>query len=206
MEGKMNIEWHRIDWVGWTLLIFAFLLALGFALAVLLPGCATPDKPEPVILTEAGQLEITKWQAKYETATKNLTFWQGVLIISAMGSLVGCFLSSRLAKIGIPLFAACLIGYGLLSAGIYYPEWVALIGLIGGVGVCGYAIWINRAMFRQVVITAEGAKDCLDEDSREKVFGDSKVAIANFVQSKATKKAVKKVREKLSLTNKNKQK
>lgn len=121
-------------------------------------SCSPAQKTTPqVVLTEAGQKEIVKWETRYQTVTKNLTAVQGILVIGAVGALVACFMGA--AKFAAPVFAACLLGYGLVSAGIYYPHWVALFGLIGGVFVCGYAIHVNRRAFKEVVACAQGVKN-----------------------------------------------
>ena len=145
------------------------------------------QKPAINNLSETGQKEVIKWQTRYETTTKNLTTVQCVLVIGAVGALIACFMGA--AKFGAPVFAACLIGYGLLSAGIYYPRWVALFGLVGGVLACGYAIWINRRAFRQVVLSVETAK------TNDKSWDGFKEE-ANAVQSETTQKMVKAIKEK----------
>lgn len=125
---------------------------------------------------------------KFAATVKNLSWVQGVLVIGAVASVFACFMGA--AKFGAPALASCLIGYGLVSAGIYYGKWIALIGFLGGVGVCCWAIWRNRRAFREVVAGGERLKL---RSNTTTSFRDAH----NEVQSKSTRKLVSKLKGKL---------
>lgn len=121
-----------------------------------------------------------------KTVIKNISWIQGILIIGIVGSIFACF--NGAAKIGIPLLISSLVGYGLTSAMLFYAKLIAITSLIGGVGLCGYMIFIKHQALKEII---QGVQDYRMGNTTG-IDGDLKRA----QKSKSTKKIVKKIKEK----------
>lgn len=159
--------------------IFWLVLALVFFILMSLSGCATTKTPDPFI---PGSTEI-------QTVIKNISWIQGILIIGIVGSIFACF--NGAAKIGIPLLISSLVGYGLTSAMLFYAKLIAVMSLIGGVGLCGYMIFIKHQALKQIVTGVENFKK---ECKQTKTVYIDDVLSGN--QKPTTKQLIKKIKEK----------
>lgn len=163
-----------------AILLFAFLF-LGLSSCALFPKKpALEDK-----LPKQDIKEVIIEKVKTEIMYKDLGWIQGVLILGATGALIACFM--KVPHIGIPVFIGCVGGLALIAARVIYPQWLAIIGLVGGVGAVGYAVFVNRRAFTQVIAGGE----------RFKIGQDFEDAHRNS-QSKTTKKLVAKARRKIN--------
>jgi len=151
-------------------------------------GCGNPFRKQPVLETRLPEPEIKEViveKLKTEIMYKDLGWIQGVLILGATGALIACFM--KVPHIGIPVFIGCVGGLALIAARVIYPQWLAIIGLVGGVGAVGYAVFVNRRAFTQVI--AGGEKFRLGEKFEE---------AHRSCQSKTTKKLVAKTRKRIN--------
>jgi NADH:ubiquinone oxidoreductase subunit 4 (subunit M) len=159
--------------------------------ASILAGCVKQATTKPLVTDK-----MAKWQTQYETATKNLTVVQGALVAGVVLSTIACFLGA--AKFGVPVLAGCLTGFGLVNAGIYYGKAVAFVGLVFGVGVCGYAIWLNRKtlfIHKQAVEEVVKVAEATKTTTPVAVFANG--GVADKTESTKTKELVKQIRTKL---------
>ncbi|HDY89747.1 MAG TPA: hypothetical protein ENH82_16735, partial [bacterium] len=123
-----SIHWIIIIWIL-AMIVFGMM------------GCATLGI-QPPIDTLPVSPEIT-------TIIKNISWMQGILIIGIVGSIFACF--NGAAKIGIPLLISSLVGYGLTSAMMFYAKLIAIMSLVGGVGLCGYMIFIKHRALKEII-------------------------------------------------------
>lgn len=174
-------------WIAVAVLILAAILTT-------ISGCGPPPKPDIELLPMEERAPIVLEKIKYEIVSKNIGWLQSALIVGAVFSVAAIFLGSKIIKeAAFACLVACLFGMGLVWAGVYYPQWLGLIGLIGGSSVCAYAIYVRRKAFAEVVAGAR----CLTGDAdRQFKFAQAAYqsdATANLV--KETKKVIDKKRK-----------
>ncbi len=141
----------------------------------LIIGCQS----ESVVLTKPITPEV-------QTVIKNLSWIQMILIIGIVSSIFACF--NGAAKIGIPLLISSLVGYGLTSAMLFYAKIIALTSLVGGVGLCGYMIFLKHRALKEIIAGVENVR---------RWVGDEKVNVDNTLankQSSTTEKIVEKIK------------
>jgi hypothetical protein len=135
-------------------------------------------------------------KTKTEIIYKNLGWVQGMLIIGATAGLIVCFL--KLPAIGIPIFLGCTGGLGLVVARIYYGALMGILALGAGVLALGFAIWINRRAFTEVIAGGEFFKET-NPENKFAFTGCQSVK----QKSRMTRKIVAKTRKKLNRKEKN---
>jgi hypothetical protein len=179
-------------------------------LAVIGAGCHWPGRSvEPAIYESAPK---TVGEATVRTIEKTVyrrnTLEMAAIAVGAFG-VVLCFAGSPLAGGG--LITACIFTVSMSSAMTMYPRIMAAAGVILVLGAGGWAIFLImtktklpdglRQAFGQVVATVEEIKKELPIEKAEALFADDG-PIKTVIQSAATGKLVKQVKEKLKPKNK----
>ena len=155
---------------------FGVLFCIAMLCIAIIVGCAVTGSTTPSVIPP-----------EVETIIKNIGWIQGILIIGVVASIFACF--NGAAKIGIPLLISSLIGYGLTSAMLFYAKLIAMMSLIGGVGLCGYMIVIKHRALEEIVKGVQNYRNVTIEHN-------DLDGTLDINQSKSTKKIVKKIKEK----------
>lgn len=169
-------------------LLIGFIILILFLVSLATFGCHRV--PEPVY-------DLTPITPQIQTIIKNIGWVQGALIIGVVGSIFACF--NGAAKFGIPLLISCLVGYGLTSAMLFYSKIIAISSLVGGLGLCGYMIFVKQRALKEIIDTVEYFKERLVITGQEVPGGrdikpETKQYVKNIIQSPSTTKLVTKIK------------
>ncbi|KKN51301.1 hypothetical protein LCGC14_0624090 [marine sediment metagenome] len=126
-------------------------------------------------------LPTTGTQAIFQTLKSNN--WLFTLSIIGVGAGFFAFLNG--SSKGLQFMAACFIVISLIIGVTKYSAIIAVISMIGTVGLMGYSMWIRKKAIKEIV---EGVQLIREEPT---IKHDA--ALSTF-QSKATKKIVKKIK------------
>ena len=107
---------------------------------VILSGCALFQRtPDPIALTTGQQ-----W-----TKTLSQTHWLVTFSILGAGAGFLSFLNGY-GK-GLRILAACLLVASLTLMISWYGKWLAIIGIVGSIGLFGYTIITKNKALKQVI-------------------------------------------------------
>jgi len=175
--------------------------------ALFLAGCASPQRrltesewlkrmPPPDTVEKGKamgvlQAEIKKAEAKVQAA-KSLDKVKIACVVGAVLSFIAIFLGA--VKFGVPIAAGCICGWALIEANIRFPYWFSVLGLTGGICLCGYQIWLKVKTAQYAVGYGQEAKKFMADSSKNilKTWAEKKQK-----QPKAVQKEIVKIKEAL---------
>ncbi len=167
-----------------------FLQILLISCILFLSGCAMfqPKSQE----SKLAKLPKTPTQQMFQTIAK--TNWMFTLSIFGVG--VGFFAFLNGSSKGLQLMAACLVVISLIIGLTRYSALIAGVSMVGTVGLLGYSMWVRKKAMTEVVQGVQEVRSRTDAGPT-----DDHVILAALasVQSKATKKIVKTIKDTLKL-------
>lgn len=130
------------------------------------------------------------------TEAAQSTNWLVTVSILGVALSTAAFLNGSRAALGVLIGSIVALTMTLMVA--RFATWIAILGLIGAVGIFVYTIFVRRNTLVELVKTVEIAKMGLSPDVEDKRFktGHSYV---NKLQSSTTKKLVQTIKRKVGL-------
>ncbi len=132
------------------------------------------------------ELPTTGTEAVFQTLKSN----NWLFTVAAIGFGIGFFAFLNGSSKGLQFMAACFAVISLIIGVTKYSTVIAIISMVGTVGLLGYSMWIRKKAIKEVV---EGVQLIREEPT---IKYD---AALNTFQSKATKKIVKTIKDTLKL-------
>jgi len=128
------------------------IVAIVLLILLLIGGCCQAYKAKIVELTQ--QLE----DASSNPGTKVMykQDWLVTLSVIGIGLSVFAFLQGHLW--GVKAIAALLVVLSTVFMCARFAAWMAVITLVGAVGVAGWAIWVNRRALKEIIAGGERFK------------------------------------------------
>jgi len=151
----------------WALIVFLLLSVSGCSVL----GGSTPD-PMP---------ELTPGQS----ITKAIEHTNWLVTLAVIGAGAGFFAFLNGNGVGLKLIAACLVIISLTLMISWAAKWIAVVGIVGSVGLLIYTIWTKNKAIKEVV---RGNELFMGEQGR--MYGSSMITCQKSAQSPSTKKIV----------------
>ncbi len=168
-----------------------FLMTLLLSVIIFFSGCAIfqPRKAGDSL----ANLPTTGAQAVFQTLKGNN--WLFTLSFIGVGAGFYAFLNG--SSNGLKIMAACLIVISLIIGVTKYSAVIAVLAMIGTVCLMIYSTLVKNKALREVVLGVQGVRSELTEKIIEDDSGI--LSVLDSVQSKATKKIIKKIKDTLKL-------
>ena len=173
-------------------------LLIILSLCLFLFGCQTEEKYtkeqwleryKPADVNQANAMAILQTdliKAKSDAASQSMMDkFKMACIAGAVASVIAVVCGFRL--LGAAGLAGCIAGFGLAYASSEYAKYVAIGGLVFGLAIGGFAVYIIIRALREIVVGQEKAKE-VDKNIKPALEA------GNVVQSVLTRKIVKKIK------------
>jgi len=174
----------NLDLCGsWIAIVIIIIAAIWF-----IWGCAVPQPKQPVpIIAPTPAVQI--WQAAKSSN------W--IVTISILGIAGGVFAALNGQKWGMAVIISCSVALFMSLAVARFAWWMAICGLVGSVGLCMASILARKRALVDIIKGGQKFKKNFGAEG-EKYFTTHEFnRIQDSIQSKSTKKIVKKIKEKL---------